>query len=43
MIGFFLAACATTADDRRGYGGKKNIPKEAQEEVVPQDNTSQPR
>lgn len=41
MIGSFLAACATTANDKRGSGGKKSIPRQAQEEVVPQEGTPQ--
>ena len=41
MIGSFLVACATTATDKRGSGGKKSMPKQAQEEVVPKDDTSQ--
>lgn len=35
MIVSFLAACATPATDKRGSGGKKSTPKQAQEEVVP--------
>lgn len=34
-IGLFLAACASTSGDRRGEGGKKSMPRSAQEEVVP--------
>jgi len=34
-IGFFLAACmAPTADSKRGYGRKKSMPRQAQEQVV---------
>ncbi|MDD5712849.1 MAG: hypothetical protein PHY31_08875 [Smithellaceae bacterium] len=33
IIVSFLAACVA-APDKRGYGGKKSIPKQAQEEVV---------
>jgi hypothetical protein len=39
-IGSFLAACATTADDKRGSGGKKSIPRQAQEEVVDQGSST---
>jgi len=39
-IGSFLVACATTATDKRGSGGKKNAPRPAQEEVVPPDSTA---
>jgi len=35
MIGSFFTACATTANDKRGYGGKKTKPRQAQEQVVP--------
>ncbi|MBI3398666.1 MAG: hypothetical protein HY026_05480 [Deltaproteobacteria bacterium] len=41
MIGSFLAACATTANDKRGSGGKKSMPRPAQEEVVPESTTPQ--
>jgi hypothetical protein len=41
MIGSFLIACATTATDKRGSGGKKSIPRQAQEEVVPEGAASQ--
>lgn len=40
MIGSFLA-CASTVNDKRGYGGKKSLPKPAQEEVVPEGTTPQ--
>lgn len=42
MIGSFLAACATPTSDKRGYGGKKSTPKQAQEQVVPEGGASQP-
>lgn len=42
VIGSFITACATTINDKRGYGGKKSMPKPAQEQVVPQDSASQP-
>ena len=35
VIGSFIAACATTANDNRGNGGKMSRPKPAREEVVP--------
>lgn len=41
IIGLFLAACATTANDKRGLGGKKGMPRQAQEEVVPESTTPQ--
>lgn len=41
MIGSFLVACATPANDKRGYGGKKSMPRPAQEEVVPESTPPQ--
>ena len=41
MIGSLISACATTTDDKRGYGGKKSMPKPAREEIIPGDETSQ--
>jgi hypothetical protein len=43
MIGLFLTACATATPDKRGYGGKKSMPKQAQEEVVPDYTAPQPK
>ena len=41
MIGSLLASCAATSTDKRGYGGKKSAPKQAQEEVIDKDSTTQ--
>ncbi len=38
-IGSFLVACATTASDKRGYGGKKSRSQQAQEQVVDENST----
>jgi len=41
MIGSFLTACASVTPEKSGASTKMGKPRQAQEEVVPKDNTSQ--